>query len=240
MKFDVVIPYCEKDEYTIYSCIDSLKNISEINNIYVVSSKEFTYKNIRWVNEDIFPFKKGDITRLNSSILLERAGWYYQQLIKLHSFLIPNIADSFLILDSDVIFLRDVNFFENNKFKYNYSHEYTLPYFECMYRLNNFFTKSTDISGICHHMIFEKKILDEIFDLIKQPGEEVYETIIKAVTHKEIGFSEYELYFNYIFKKYPEFYTIRHLNYADVTDYKLYLQNNNYDYIANHAWRRLQ
>lgn len=112
-------------------------------------------------------------------------------------------------------------------------------YFECMYRLNNFFIKSANISGICHHMIFEKKILDEIFNLIKQPDEEVYETIIKAVTPSSSGFSEYELYFNYIFKKYPELYTIRHLNYDDVTDYKLFLQNNNYDYIANHAWKRL-
>lgn len=238
MKHDVVIPYCKKDEYTIYKCIDSLTYIDTVNNIYVISSDEFKYKNVIWVDEKIFPFSKEDIIRINPIIPLDRAGWYYQQLLKIYSFMIPKITDSFLILDSDVIFLKNVNFYEAGKFKYNYSSEYTPDYFTCMKELNSFFEKSVNVSGICHHMIFERVILEEIFDLIKKEGEHVYETIIKAVQQWHHGFSEYELYFNYIFKKYPDRYTIRRLNYADIDDCKSIPQGD-FDYVANHAWRRV-
>jgi hypothetical protein len=237
MKHDVVIPYCKKDEYTIYKCIDSISKINNVNNIYVISLDKFVYKDVIWVDEKIFPFTKEDITRINPSIPRDRAGWYFQQLLKMYSFIIPNIMESFLMLDSDVIFLKNVDFYGDGKFKYNYSSEYTPDYFDCMSRLNTFFEKIVNMSGICHHMIFEKSILDEIFKLIKKEGEEVYETIIKAVQQWHHGFSEYELYFNYIFKKYPNRYTIRQLKYADVDDYKSHLSAD-FDYIANHEWKR--
>lgn len=237
MKHDIVIPYCKKDEYTIYDCIDSLTFVENANNIYVISADRFVYKNVIWVDERIFPFTKDRIMFINPIIPTQRVGWYYQQLLKLYSFLIPGITDSFLILDSDVIFLNPVDFYDGEKYKYNYSQEYTHDYFICMERLNPFFEKSMSVSGICHHMIFEKKILNEIFDIIKQEGEEVYETIIKAVRQWHHGFSEYELYFNYIFKKYPDNYSIRYLKYLDVGDYRS-IPYNDLDYVANHEWQR--
>ena len=239
MRHDVVITSCKKDEYTIYECIDSLSKVESVDKVYVISSDRFIYRDVVWIDENIFPFTKEDIIKINPIIPRERAGWYLQQLFKMYSFLIPNISESFLVLDSDVIFLKDVKFYDNGKFLYNYSSEHTPDYFACMTRLNNFFEKSVNVSGICHHMMFESKILKEIFCLIKKEGEEVYETIIKAVQQWHHGFSEYELYFNFIFKKYPERYNIRQLNYADVDDYKS-LPCDDLDYIANHEWRRTQ
>jgi hypothetical protein len=240
MSIDVVIPYSAKDNYTIESCLNSLVHVRDRGNVYILADHNPQCRsniNYKWIDEHIFPFKKNDIIRINSAIPASRAGWYFQQLLKLYSFIIPNISDKFLVLDSDVIFLRDVNFIDQGKLLYNYSSEFTPDYFECMNILNPFFERSVNKSGICHHMVFEKEILAEIFNLIKRGGEEVYETIIRSVKNWHHGFSEYELYFHYIFKKYPNNYIIRYLEYADVDDYKN-IDKANYHYIANHEWRR--
>ena len=239
MEHDVVIAYHPKDEYTIYKCIDSCKHIDNINNIYVISSDPFSYNNVIWVNENIFSFKKTDIFKKNKTIPEHRAGWYFQQLLKLHSFLIPEITKTFLVLDADIIFLKPVNFIENNIPLYSYTNEYTSDYFDCMKSLNLFFERSVNVSGICHHMMFEASILNEIFDLIKKPNQDVWETIIENVKNWHHGFSEYELYFHYIHKAYPKKYKIRKLYYEDVYDYKKTPVNHSQlDYIANHEWMR--
>ena len=234
---DVVIPYHKKDEYTIYKCLDSLHNIKNINNVYIISAKEFIYKNVKWIDEKIFPFTKDEISNINPIIPKDRSGWYYQQLLKFYIFNVPEISSNVLVLDSDVIFLKEVSFFEQGKPCYNFSSEYTPVYFENMKKLNPYFEKSVNRSGICHHMLFQKNIMHEIFNLIKKDNEEVYETILKSINDWHNGFSEYEIYFNYIFKKYPKDVILRKLEYADVGDYKQYL-NSGYHYIANHAWKR--
>ena len=170
MKFDIVIPFHPKDEYTIKNCVDSCSHIIEKQDIYIISKEPLYISGTTWINEDIFPFNEKKILKLNPNIPEHRAGWYLQQLIKLYSYIIPNITDNFLILDSDVIFLKDIVFFKNDVPLYSFSNEYTHEYFECMASLNSFFERSVNVSGICHHMIFEKKILFEIFKLIKKPN----------------------------------------------------------------------
>lgn len=239
MKHDIVITYHLKDEYTINECIKSCNYIDNVNNIYVISSKPPNNPNVNWINENIFPFKLDDIVKTNSIIPNHRAGWYFQQLLKLYSFLIPNITNTFLILDSDVIFLKPVSFIEQNIPLYSYSNEYTHEYFECMKVLNPFFERSVNVSGICHHMMFEVSILHEIFNLIDKPNKQVWETIIENVKNWHHGFSEYELYFHYIHKMYPKKYKIRKLHYKDVYDFKHLPPNyTQLDYIANHEWKR--
>ncbi len=242
MKIDIIIPYHPKDEYTIKPCIDSLSLIKNVKNVYVISKHKFEYKDVKWVSEDLFPFKKDDICKINTSIKSDRAGWYLQQLLKMYALqVIEGISDNILLIDSDVIFLKEVNLINNdNKISYNFSLEYHKPYFDNMQKLNSFFERSVNISGICHFMLFQKYILDEIFELIKVEGEEVYNTIIKSIDGStQSGFSEYELYFHYIFKKYPNEFLIKKLKFEDVCDYKEYL-NCDSIYIANHAYKRIK
>jgi len=239
MLHDVVIPFHPKDEYTIYKCINSCKNIKNLNKIFIVSKKLIEAPNTTWINEDIFPFKLEDIVSNNALIPMHRAGWYYQQLIKLYSFLIPNITNTFLILDSDIIFLKPVDFLEQGLPLYSYSDEYTPDYFECMKKLNSFFERSVNVSGICHHMMFETSILNEIFTLIGNK-ETAWKNIIKNVENWHHGFSEYELYFHYIHKAYPKKYKIRKLTYEDVTNIETPIMNSNLNYIVCHEWQRKQ
>ena len=240
MKIDIVIPYSSKDDYTIKSCINSLSKLKERGNVFIISKEDPNVRtNIEysWINEDDFHFTKESIINANNIVPEKRSGWYFQQFLKLYCCAQEQISDTFLVLDSDVIFLKEVSFVKDGKLAYNYSSEYTPDYFNCMSKLNSYFERSVTKSGICHHMIFEKKILDEIFSLIQTSNEEIYETIMKAVDNWHHGFSEYELYFHYIFKKYPKEYALRYLRYADVDDYKIGSYSD-YDYIANHEWKR--
>jgi hypothetical protein len=237
MLHDVVIPFHSKDEYTIYDCINSCKNIKDLNKIFIVSKQPIERSDVTWISEDIFPFKLEDIVRINNTIPEHRAGWYYQQLIKLYSFLISDITSTFLVLDSDVIFLKPVDFFEQNLPLYSYSDEYTPDYFECMKNLNPFFERSVNVSGICHHMMFETNILNEIFSLISNK-DTAWRTIIENVKNWHHGFSEYELYFHYIHKAYPKKYKIRKLIYEDVYSIESPSVDVNTNFIVCHEWRR--
>ena len=53
-------------------------------------------------------------------------------------------------------------------------------------------------SGICHHMIFETKYIDELISgMEKNHNDLFYNIFLKTVTDKEgSGASEYEIYFN--------------------------------------------
>jgi hypothetical protein len=80
-------------------------------------------------------------------------------------------------------------FIENNKFLYNYGSEYHIPYFIHMIKLSKNLEKILNISGICHHMMFETKYIIELFNML--------ETVTET---NNSGASEYEIYFNYILK----------------------------------------
>jgi len=160
MKIDIVIPYAPKDDYTLQSCINSLTKVRERGNVYIISKENpniQTEIEYNWIDEAIFPFTKQSIVELNNIIPEDRSGWYLQQLLKLFCYTQAQISDTFLVLDSDVIFLNEVSFTVEGKLAYNYSSEYTSDYFSCMSKLNSFFERSVSKSGICHHMIFEKK-----------------------------------------------------------------------------------
>jgi hypothetical protein len=118
--------------------------------------------------------------------------------------------DKYLVIDADTFFLKPTFFYENGKCLYNYGNEYWSPYFTHMKKLDDIFTKQyRDKSGICHHMIFEKKYIKEIFDIVENKyNDSFYNLFLKNVNEIDFigaGASEYEIYFNYIiYKHYDE------------------------------------
>ena len=96
-----------------------------------------------------------------------------------------------------------------------------------------------NMSGICHHMIFETKILDELMSKIEKFHNNTFFNIfLKLVTPKDInvgGASEYELYFNYMLKFNFDKIKIRKLNWKNTNTLDT---NNNLDYISYHWYSR--
>ena len=237
--FDIVIPVGPNDKSVIEKQIKyTQKNIIGYRNIYLISyDQSLTIDGCITINENIFPFNIETVAKYHGK--LDRNGWYLQQLLKLYAGkIIPNILEKYLVIDSDTFFLKPTTFVENNKCLYNYGTEYHKPYFHHMEKLDKDLTKiDKNKSGICHHMIFEKKYIDELISKIEKNHNELfYNVFLKTVTDKNrSGASEYEIYFNYMLKYNPDKIQIRKLSWKNTNKLET---NSNYDYISYHHYLR--
>lgn len=248
MLFDIVIPLGPNEIKNIAEQIKYIKkNIIGYNKIYIISyNSKILIDDCIIIDEDIFPFSKEFICNYFSkySGKKNRNGWYLQQLLKLYAgFYISDILENYLVIDADVFFLKKISFFNNDKPIFSTGDEYHLPYFEHMKRLDKCFEKINNKSGICHHMIFNKNYIKEIFDIVETTHQKPFwQVFIYCVEeHKkyhiiveESGASEYELYFNYMLKYHNDKIFIRDLKWINVS--KNSLQNISdyldYDYIS--------
>lgn len=216
---DVVIPCHEKDARTLDLVVDGIRHNGQgVRRVIVVSAKRLTQK-AEWFDEALFPFSKNaiavaifkgdeDQAKKYISDSRNRLGWIYQQLLKLYApFVIPNISSNVLILDSDTIFLNKVSFIDaQGNALFNVGHQYHKPYFEHMNLLIPGLKRVfRDYSGICHHMLFQKYILEDLFhDIEICHGKDAWEVLAETIDPKDLfhsALSEYEIYFNYVFSR---------------------------------------
>jgi len=219
--FDIVITVGPNDKSVIEQQIKyTQKNIIGYRNIYLICyDPSIVIDGCITINEKIFPFNMETVEKYHGKI--KRNGWYLQQLLKLYAGkIITGILDKYLVIDSDTFFLKPTKFIKDNKCLYNYGGEYNQPYFIHMEKLDKEFTKmDKDKSGICHHMIFEKKYIDEIISRVeKNHNDYFYIVFLKLVTDRcksLSGASEYEIYFNYMLKFYPNKIIVRKLKWRN-------------------------
>jgi FkbM family methyltransferase len=240
--FDIVIPVGPNDADKIYKQIEFTKrNIVGYRNIYLICyDPNVAIDGCITINENIFPFSIESVSDIHGK--LPRNGWYLQQLIKLYALLIiPDILDKCLVIDADTFFLRPTVFVENNKCLYNFGSEYHPSYFSHMLKLDKQLTKEyPEKSGICHHMMFEKKYVNELITKIEKiHNDKFYNVFLKMVTETEFpgcGASEYEIYFNYIFKNHRNNVEIRRLNWYNSST--LNINAADIDYISCHWYMK--
>lgn len=109
-----------------------------------------------------------------------------------------------------------------------------------MLKLDNNLTKvDKNKSGICHHMMFEKKYIIELINKIEnQHNDKFYNIFLKNVTDiNGSGASDYEIYFNYMLKNYSDKIILRNLKWINCNSLN-YLNSNN-DYILYHWYMRI-
>jgi hypothetical protein len=124
MLFDAVISFHKSNIKTLEHCIKGIKtNAVNIRNVYYISDQIYS-ENAIWCSESIFPFSYKEI----KSITYGKASiWVYQQLLKLYApIVIPNILPNVLIVDSDTIFYKKINFFDKSLPLYNISKDLNL------------------------------------------------------------------------------------------------------------------
>ena len=240
--FDIVIPIGPND---ISICEEQIKytkkNIIGYRNIYLVcSDPSININDCIIIDENIFPFNIETVIKYHGKN--KKNGWYLQQLLKLYSGkIIPNILDKYLVIDCDTFFLKPTTFIEDNKCLYNFGDEHFKPYFEHMLKLDNELVKVNGYnSGICHHMIFETKYIDEIISKIEKNHNDVfYDVFLKLCAHGNVkqcsGASEYEIYYNYMLKNHRTKIKIRKLEWKNLS---VINPNVNLDYISVHYWIR--
>ena len=252
---DVVIPCTDKDVCNLELCIAGIKkNCSQIRRIIVVSSRPLT-NNAEWFNEVNYPFSKKETAlwllkgneEAATNFMLSassRLGWYYQQLLKLYApFVIPGISSNVLILDSDSVFLNPIGFLnENSEAFYNPSTEYHEPYFSHANRLlPGLHRLYPEYSGISHHMLFQRAVLEDLFSLVESHHQiPLWQAFCYSVDLKNLsasGASEYEIYFNFIFSRTNQAH-MRQLKWLNTNriDRIDKFRSKGYHYVSFHTW----
>ena len=239
MLFDIIIPVGPHDIEKIQKQIHFTKqNIIGYRNIYIISSNpELKVDGSIVISEKIYPFSIKDVEIIHGKN--NRNGWYLQQLLKLYAGkVIPDLLSRYLVIDCDTFFLKPTIFVDSDdKCLYNYSDkENHIPYYDHMKKIHEKFIKVYEYSGICHHMMFEQKYIQEIFDISEEKNKKPFWISFLEMVNVNLielsGASEYELYFNYIINYYLEKITIRELVWENLSNWNKI--NPQYDYVSLH------
>jgi hypothetical protein len=244
---DIVIPFHPKDTASVRKCVISCRVFVEgCARIFLVSREDPAISGTIWVDEDRFPFSFSDIHAIMTAEPTgrkDRTGWYLQQLLKLYiDTVVEDLSPHYLIVDSDVVFKRPVQMICGDGIPcYAYGREKYPPYFTIMERLvPGLGRQIEDKSGICHHMVFSRWAVAEIRERIcagQGQGHNAWKVIMAAVDKQELsGFSEYELYFNYMLRYHADKIILRPLRWKDAP--REMPDDREYDYVAYHAWMR--
>ena len=255
-KFNVVstLHIKDKNRYIKYLKYNK-KYLTQYNKFYYIANENYNINNSNFIDENKYPFSKLDVINyLKEYIPDYRWGWYYQQLLKFYIFKINNLEfDNVLIFDSDILLLKNIHFFKNDKpilYKRNTGNgKMHIPYGKSInYILPDLSIDESD-SGICHMMLFNKKILDHLFIKVEEyHKKDFWKVCLDSVIHyvKEYGFnisilSEYELYYNFIKMYYKDSYIIKYnLLYKDISFDKFLkngINNSKLSFIADHHYQ---
>lgn len=248
--FDVVIPLGPNDLENIEKQIACTRaNVIGARNIYIVTPfTDFVTKDCIIIDESVFPFYDQIAVYHNKNV---RNAWYLQQLIKLYAgFVIPGITEKYLVIDADTYFLKPTEFINSeNQCQYNFSREYHCHYFDHMQRLHPGLKRMYELSGICHHMMFDTRLLLQLFDMVEKHVEK-QDSIVTVKPFWVIflekvepwlrhgygsGASEYEIYFNYVCKYHPDEIEVRELCWENVRTLDF---TKDLDYISHHHFMR--
>ncbi len=250
---DVVIPCAPKDAETLKSCIQGIrKHGKNIRRVIVVSQTKLTDE-AEWFDEKKYPFDKktlaleifkGNQKKADKFLGKKgcRIGWIYQQFLKLYApFVIPGISSNVLILDSDVVFLKPTEFMDEKGAPYfTLATEYHLPYFDHAKRLLPYLERVNEKhSGVAHHMLFQKPILEDLFASIEKEHRELpWKALCHTINPKiDSCLSEYEIYFNYTLLRTDQAH-IRPLKSTNITtlDRIEKFERKGYDFITSHNY----
>lgn len=287
MKFDIVISSCKKDQFILQKAIESIKQyIKNYRRIIVVSNEKLTdIEDVEWFDEKQYPFSIKDLYDNMYNMVPEetrrRKVSYINQLIKLYAHkVIPNLLDNILIYDSDIIFIKETSFFTDDKPLYgnrivDYYSGYN-QYLNHHLKLHESFDfynkldvnkelkkKKLFCSGICHHIIYNKDIINELINLIEKTHNVVfwkyYLNIIDTRdkdSNLHLEPANCELYYNYVNLFHPDKIKIREITWlespaqprkqnniidnfdSDFNNIKKNALKNNHNYIAFHSYNR--
>ena len=245
--FDVVTPFHEKDAdvFWTYTIPGLLKNAAGLQTIYVVCAasawRDCGDSRVVFFNEARYPFSFQQVKEFMDNT--SRAGWYYQQLLKLYAHhVIHDLMDNYLIWDSDTVLLKPTAFFHNDygeiRALFAISPEYNPPYMEHMKRLLPVLERLTGRwGGVTHHQPWMRLIMKELFsDVEHRHGTTFWRAYLLQVEKKHYGgagCADYEVVMAYALRFHSELSVIRPLRWANRRE--LPAPEEGLDYVSLHA-----
>ncbi len=209
-KLDVVIPVIKKDLETLPLVVNSIRKYLRhpVGKIIIFGPKDIDVINFcnkhkcEFVNElDVLSISPSDIDYKIDGY--NRAGWIYQQLIKLSVDKI-SAQKHVLVIDADTMLTQPQKFEIRGKQLLLVSDEFHWPYVETFRRVFGY-NPIARFSFVSHQMLFDTKRLRQLkHEIEKDSGVKWFEKILASLDKKEISsFSEYETYGNWMLINYP-------------------------------------
>ena len=251
---DIVIPAHVKDFAVLrHSVRGVLRYLRPIGRVFIVSREPFQCPDARvvWVPESAAELTLPSLAAVQAKWTARRAdgaraAWIYQQLLKLGA---PNYIDSlspaYLVVDSDVVFLRDVSLVSDPPIRFPYSHAYEHheAYRDAYQRLFGN-SPSTGHSLTGHHMLYDQALLHDMMREIEdRHGTSWTDAYIDAVDYRQdSSISEMDVYGWWVLERHPELAARRQLLWRDTAvvpgpvGRAMYARD--YDFVAAHAWMR--
>lgn len=244
--YDVLIPTAKKDFLKFRFVYDSImKNLNDgLKEVYCVSNvkvpKDLVISGVQYFLDD------GVLDFDFSKFKLFRKGWYVQQFIKLFQEI---TSDDYLVVDSDVCFLKKINIFERGKPTFLFGRDqHHLPYFAYMKKVFNL-DRIYPYSFINEVMLFKRDIIRHMVSSTgfnKYGFFELSFNILSKETQPS-GFSEYELYGNYVTKYFKDLYNYKYLKTKRGRKHRIWkveeiqqfidsCKDTDYDMVAFHSW----
>lgn len=245
MLFDIVISSCKKDEFVLQKAIESIKKyVKGYRRIIVVSNEKLTDADgVEWFDEKRYPFTVKDMYDYMDKLVPDekrrRKVSYINQLIKLYAHkVIPDLLDNILIYDSDIVFIKETFFFDDDKPLYGNRIVSLDPYqqylnhhlqlhpsfdFGNKLELNIKLKKKGDFcSGICHHIMYNKEIIQEMINLVeKQHNKLFWKFYLNRVDTRDKNHMKHcepancELYYNYVNLFHPDKIRVRPITWKE-------------------------
>ncbi len=151
------------------------------NTVLPITKKNIKYRTNRW----------------------DRSGWLFQQLLKLSGDSLSS-QNFYLVIDADTLLIRPHIFRQNGKTVFYCRNWSRAEYFRTYRRLMGRKTVSPTYF-VAHYMLFEKSKVKELKRKIEsRHNTSWYSAILGSIDKsKQVTFSEFETYGNYIYSNYP-------------------------------------
>jgi len=244
---DFVIPCHPKDFPSLKLTISGIqKNISCCSRILVISNEDPQIDGVVYIDEKKYQTyitldRVEKIWAEKNINLVYRSKWIYQQILKLLSTkVIDDLTNSFVLVDADTIFLRDISFDSKKFFYLKNPTEYHTPYLKPIKKLLEV-ENTIGFSTISHHSIFNKQKLNKMIkEIEKRFDNNLVDIILENIDYNEAScFSEWDLYANYMILNYPKICVHRQLVWEDISfvPFKSHLEEfkDYYDFVCCHA-----
>ena len=228
--YDAVLPVAMRNNKIAEQAIRSLALFSEAKTFYLITERN-NFRRFEELRAEGFPIILLDQDTLIPTVDLqsikhflakkganpERAGWYFQQFLKMAVCDLSAISEHYLIWDSDTIMLQPIQFFSPEGTVFIKSRLETHdPYIET-YRNLLKRGPQVDFSFIAEHFMVKRAFMKELISAItnQPPSNHLWVwKIMNAIDQAHLshaGFSEFETYGNFVSSHYPESITCRPL-----------------------------
>jgi len=177
----------------------------------------------------------------------DKASWITQQLLKFET--VRSLTSNCLILDADTLILNDQYLKVIKGIQpLTPTEEFHKPYYEFLIKISPFFVNTTN-SFIPHHQIIQKDIFEEMCRFLEISNlQNLINLCIRHADIKEVSSLsiDYELYAQYLFRKYPSRYTLVKWSNISIPNHKFRFYSKNkfvliilsklYNSISFHSW----